>query len=583
MFRRAFARKTSSRIFRCRKCFIFHCLFRCSRESGIRAPDDAKKRSVLYFILSFLSRTDFSLAMSAGAATGDSNAADGGGARRTTAAWSTSTPAANSTLALSFIAPPETDISHTHAERFPNICGRRTLVDDALLQEVYMAARGLVFLPTTSFVEWVPPPTVPLLVSIGDTAPTLVGGMLHYDGDFFFGNMPMVLDEVREVKFRLNMSDEMRMRSAVAFGRSSPSSESASKPAAGTGAPPSRAAGAAAPGGAPVDPLRVAFRLTVYNGWTDPWTVQLFQLLGPNGPTGKVFSRAFLPVDAAAAGAGALVAGLSMAAGDALGGATARRGTSWTASDAASPLGASSRKAVSGEEGLRAANPALFGWCVSRDPFELGAASTLVRNALLYFKTSFTFTRTVRAMLRALRRLQRFFRAVLQHRRNAVASMLAGWAALENRKLAQLRALETPAGDAVEAVVRSLLIECIVLSPEDKAAILRRVWDRKKAEFRAALTRVPPKRPTDRPLLVAWKRFGWSVDPAVLFRMGQAQLSERLTSGPTSLFRHSVIEDIIAHPPTRAQERKARGAQCSPTAADAPSSFPSRSHDPPWR
>ncbi|CUG90662.1 Hypothetical protein, putative [Bodo saltans] len=328
---------------------------------------------------------------------------------------------------------------------------------------------------------------------------------------------------------------------------------------------------------------RVHFRVEEFECGAMSWIVQRFQLIEPNNNVtyGPVFARAFQPADAsslannssASAGHHGTSRVRKIQGGMPLppvgsssgvsegspqqstldgGGSVLMDGNTSTTSIlsestfAASQFGVgmdemhrAKRKALPGEERLRVLKPALYQWCLDRNPTEMGAGATIIKELLLYFRHTFSVVRTIRSLMLSVRRIQTACRRMLERRRNATVRMLTEWTKLELEVQGQLNSYVPVSNDPVDAAVYEALKANIITSDEFKSAVMTQMYNARQVE-RLAL---PPEKRGDELLA---SRYRFFIPAQDLLAESHRRLVERLCrTADSPIFKDARIRDIL--------------------------------------
>jgi hypothetical protein len=307
---------------------------------------------------------------------------------------------------------------------------------------------------------------------------------------------------------------------------------------------------------------RAHFRVEEFECGAMSWIVQRFQLVEPNNNIvyGPVFARAFQPFDASGGGSPHRVRRL----GAPLPPVTGRGEAAGRGDTAASPPpgGSSSngetfassqfgvgmemeemrrakRKALPGEERLRILKPTLYQWCLDRSPTEMGAAATVLKELLLYYRHTFSVVRTVRVLMRAVRRIQTACRRMLERRRNTTVRMITEWTCLELEVQSQLGAYVPVLNDPVDAAVYQALKNSIITTDAFKMTVMMDMYDARQLE-RLSL---PPEQ---RGNVLLRARYRFYIPPAELLAESHRRLVESLCRTDDSpIFKDPRIRDIL--------------------------------------
>jgi hypothetical protein len=389
---------------------------------------------------------------------------------------------------------------------YPLLYSQNKNIEDAFVHEMYSVLKNSTMIPLLSFVEWDSIPTSPVVLNISDQPIQLVGGMLFAAEGFCFEEMPFVLNQVKDVKCRVELEwgddltkDASTQGTGVFQTAVEVDSSSSPYPVHGGGSYST----------VPNQELKITFRMWEYQSVTDVWVVQSFQQVTADGLKGKFFTKAFLPV--------------------------------YQPVTAPTTKTSQLRNLVYGEEKLRTRNPKLLKWCLQHDPFELGSAATIIKHTFQYFKYSFSVLRTVKLLMKAIRVVQRFCKVVVWKRRGALNRALKEWEKIETETIEKVRRTAVLPGDEVEAIVKETLLQTFRSKNSVKLLYVEAQWKAFRDRYREQL-----KEDFMKP-----EPFKWNVNVRSVVSRYEKDLVDSLTMGEDgrNIFRHPRIVALISEEP----------------------------------
>lgn len=449
--------------------------------------------------------------------------------------------------------------------KYPLLHSRNREADDLLLQEIYVNMFRHCEVQINTFAEWKQLPQQVSLFNLSAAGPEAVGGMLLAEGEFLFEELPFVRTKLKDIRCRLEFESSEGLGWMASVPRPPASYENQEPSSPGLSAPASPSPREVTTVGSFVT-SRVYFQMVEYECATMAWVVQRFQLSDPvnNALYGPVFTRAFRPAgfepqESTAnpynAFASIVMANASQSGAD---GSPQERKLSTVVSamtmarriSMLSPgeVRRAKRKAVPGEERLKVSKPWLYNWCLDRNPSDLGAAATVVKESLLYFRHTFSVVRTVKTLMRSIRQLQGLWRKLAQRKKMALERMISEWSALEQATLQRLKDYQPLRGDAVDEVVNKVLISKVVTTREYKIDLIKEIYTARQEEQKV-LSR------EQRILMGA--RFRFHIPPAELMAEAQSRLLEELCRDDQSpLFHDSrIVSELKIIPPEFVKRR----------------------------
>jgi hypothetical protein len=425
-----------------------------------------------------------------------------------------------------------------HVEAYPLLYNHRSLINDYLLREVIeLLRRKGADDHLSSFTNWTPDAAEingalideggGVLLNLADQPVQHVGGMLlAASKDFLFDASPFILKRHRDVRCRFGYGQEP----SADFGQDGDASPMASDTLA-------QASDELMASRSPKyqydsDRGRLYFQLQEYVGVGDEscdWVVQTLQLIGRTGANGKVVYRAHLT----AAGASKLRFARDVAA------SPLKPPASPLEMDLVVPT---TRMPVHGEDHLKESNPELLEWCLKRDPVEMGAAARVIRNVVEYYRFSFTVIRTVKSLLRSIRKMQRFARKLLANRVSAELRLMRDWFRLEQELKQRLVDHRSLPGDDVDRIVNKVLLKHCITSADYKRSVIRSIWEDRKSRYRTEREIGGAKAALEAFTL----RFSWYIDPQELMSFSQRSLVDLLSSNTNEgVFRHPLVKSLF--------------------------------------
>lgn len=440
-----------------------------------------------------------------------------------------------------------------HIKRYPLTYNFKSAVNDYMLREVVSILRKRGELAhLTPFDGWSRHSETAdgtgVLLNISEVPIELLGGMLFAGGtDFLFDETPFYERRVKDVRCRFGYStsegDTTVIITEDADTTNAKDDEGSPSPRGGADDTVLSASGIMAATASPGSPnknlpppeerqddgggkfsydsqrARVYFQLREYEGIgseNNLWIVQTLQLIGKQGPYGRIVYRAHT------------TSAISV---------TSALYHSMNPTDEAA-----SRMPLPGEEYLKISNPTLFDFVLRRDPVEMGAAIRVIHNVIEYYRFSFTVIRTVKSLIRSIRVMQRFARKLLANRVSSELRMLREWEAGEKAIQQRLQTHRSLPGDTVDKIVNEALRTRSTTTREWKKQVIRDVWEQRKRDMMNQREMAGQQSSLE---AFSHVRFQWMIDPSILIELSQRRLIKRLTDGQDNVFQHPKIQALF--------------------------------------
>jgi hypothetical protein len=226
------------------------------------------------------------------------------------------------------------------------------------------------------------------------------------------------------------------------------------------------------------------------------------------------------------------------------------------------------RQLLPEEEVLRLRSPAVFALFAQQDLFELVAAATVIRRAVMQYRSSHIVRRNLRRVFTSLAVLQRFTRTLSRRRSSAMQRVLRDWAQLEAAFVARLRRSKPVDGDVVDAVVTRVLIDGAITPEPEKRRRVEDAWRASRWEIAVAwrISTVSGGNSSNNggsaasaassasssPEFEAWaarrekrKVFSYFISAVPLFEAAQRRLAVRCGFGKRSVFSDAEMQAVL--------------------------------------